>query len=144
MDIARESIPEVSRKTKTALSAIKVWLVNEEINTDKEYALKYKEEHPWLGMKKNGFKEVDPNPEGIDEVTTTDPVELKKESKDLRKKIAYVEGKVRYFETLYEHIGTKPSEVSKKMIQGNPDYKRRRCRGKYKELDVSKVSIYAC
>lgn len=114
MVIAGESISEVSRKTKTALSTIMAWLANEEINPDKEYALKYKEEHPWLGMKKKSFKEVDPSPEGIDEVTTTDPVELKKESKDLRKKIAYLEDKVRYLETLYELIGTKPSEVSKK------------------------------
>ncbi len=114
MVLAGESIQEVARKTKTALSTIKAWLVNEKINTDKEYALKYKEEHPWLDMKKNGFKEVDPSPEGIDEVTTTDPVELKKENKDLRKKIAYLEDKVRYLETLYELIGTKPSKVSKK------------------------------
>lgn len=100
-------------------------------------------------MRKKGFKEVDPSPEGIDEVTTTDPVELKKESKDLRKKIAYLEDKVRYLETLYELMATKPSEVSKKKIQGNPPYKRRRCRGKYKETMhhcwcVSKVPIYTC
>lgn len=112
--VAGESIAEVSRRTKVAESSIKNWLGNEEINPDKEYALKYKEEHPWMSMKKKGFKEVDPSPEGIDEVTTTDPVELKKENKDLRKKIEYLEDKVLYLETLYELIGTKPSEVSKK------------------------------
>ena len=112
--IAGESIREVSRATKVSKSSIINWLGNEEINPDREYALKYKEEHPWMGMKKKGFKEVDPSPEGIPEVTTTDPVELKKENKDLRKKISYLEDKNLYLETLYELISTKPSEVSKK------------------------------
>jgi len=65
-------------------------------------------------MKKKGFNQADPSPEGIPEVTTTDPVELKKENKDLRKKIEYLEDKVLYLETLYELIETKSSEVSKK------------------------------
>lgn len=112
--VAGESVSEVCNDTKVAQSSLRTWLANEEINPDKEYALKYKEEHPWMSMKKKGFKEVDPSPEGIDEVTTTDPVELKKENRDLRRKIAYLEDKNLYLETLYELIGTKPSEVSKK------------------------------
>lgn len=109
-----ESISAVSRITGSAESSIKNWLGNEEINPDREYALKYKEERPWLGMKKKGFNQTDPSPEGVAEVTTTDPVELKKENNDLRRKIAYLEDKVLYLEKLYELIGTKPSEVSKK------------------------------
>ncbi len=112
--LAGESIAEVSRRAKVAESSIKNWLANEEINPDKEYALKYRQEHPWIGMKKKGFKEVDPSPEGVPEVTTSDPNELKKENKDLRKKIAYLEDKNLYLETLYELISTRPSEVSKK------------------------------
>lgn len=115
MVIAGESIAEVSRTTKTAESSIKNWLANEEINPDREYALKYKEEHPWLGkMKSKGFKETDPSPEGVPEVTTSDPEELRRENKDLRKKIEYLEDKVLYLEKLYELIGTMPSDVSKK------------------------------
>ena len=94
--LAGESIRELSRATKVASSSIIRWLENEEISPDREYALKYKDEHPWMGMKKKGFKEADPSPEGIPEVTTTDPVELKKENKDLRKKIEYLEDKVLY------------------------------------------------
>ena len=112
--IAGESVSEVSRATKVARTSIRNWLGNEEINPDREYALKYKEEHSWKGMKKKGFNQADPSPEGIPEVTTTDPVELKKENKDLRRKIEYLEDKVLYLEKLYELIGTKPSEVSKK------------------------------
>ncbi len=112
--IAGESIAEVSRATKAAESSIKNWIANEEINPDREYALKYREEHPWLGMKKKGFNQTDPSPDGIPEVTTTDPVELKKENKDLRKKIEYLEDKVLYLEKLYEILGTEPSEASKK------------------------------
>ena len=64
--------------------------------------------------KEKAVKEVDPSPEGIEEVTTTNPIELKKENKDLRKKIAYLEDKVRYLETLYSLISTSPTEASKK------------------------------
>ncbi len=115
MVIAGESIAEVSRATKAAESSIKNWIANEEINPDREYALKYREEHPWLEkMKSKGFNQTDPSPDGIPEVTTTDPVELKKENKDLRKKIEYLEDKVLYLEKLYEILGTEPSEASKK------------------------------
>lgn len=112
--VAGESVSEVSKATKIAESTISSWLGNEEINPDREYALKYKEEHPWVGMKKKGFNQEDPSPEGIPEVTTSNPEELKKENRDLRRKVEYLEDKVLYLETLFELTGTKSSEVSKK------------------------------
>lgn len=46
--------------------------------------------------------------------STLNPEELKKENKDLRKKIAYLEDKVAYLEALYKVIKEDASEVSKK------------------------------
>lgn len=112
--LAGKGISETARSTKMSDTTLRTWLADETINPNKEYALKFREEHSWLGMKKKVFKEVDPSPEGIEEVTTTDPIELKKENKDLRRKIAYLEDKVVYLETLYSLISTSPTEVSKK------------------------------
>ncbi len=112
--LAGKEVREVAKDTKTPVETLKAWIANETINPDREYALKYREKHPWLYMKKKGFNKVDPSPEGIEEVTTIDPVELRKENNGLRKKIAYLEDKIRYLETLYSLISTSPSEVSKK------------------------------
>ncbi len=113
MVLAGESLTEVSKEAKVARSTLEMWIANEEINPDKEYALKYKKEHSWMKTKKS-FKETDPCPEGIAEATTNDPDELKRIIKDLRRKIAFLDDKVLYLETLYETISVKPSEISKK------------------------------
>lgn len=122
--LAGKGIYETAKSTETADTTLRMWLANETINPDKEYALKFREEHSWLGMKKKAFKEVDPSLEGIEEVTTTNPIELKKENKDLRKKIAYLEDKVRYLETLYSLISTSPTGASRKKTRIDPYHKR--------------------
>lgn len=122
--LAGKGIYETAKSTGTADTTLRMWLANETINPDKEYALKFREEHSWLGMKKKAFKEVDPSLEGIEEVTTTNPIELKKENKDLRKKIAYLEDKVRYLETLYSLISTSPTGASRKKTRIDPYHKR--------------------
>lgn len=113
--IAGESVTEVAKKARVPRSTLVMWIADERINPDKEYALRYRKEHPWMGKtKKKGFKEADPSPEGVKETTSSNPEELKKENKDLRRKIAYLEDKVLYLETLYELISESPDEVSKK------------------------------
>ena len=44
----------------------------------------------------------------------TNPEELARENRDLRKKVDYLEDKVAYLEQLYKIIKTKPEEVVKK------------------------------
>lgn len=115
MILAGKSLRNVEKETGVAKSTIREWISNTDINPDKEYALKYRQEHPWMDKRmRNTFNKKDPFTEEIPETTTNDPKELKKENRDLRKKIAYLEDKITYLQTLYEIISTNPSEVSKK------------------------------
>lgn len=109
------TIGEASRCTGIPATTISCWLANERINPDKEYAVRYRMEHPWTGrMKIKGFKKDEVLQEEVPETTTRDPDELRKENKDLRKKIAYLEDKVTYLEALYEVLQTSPDSVPKK------------------------------
>jgi predicted site-specific integrase-resolvase len=108
-------ISEVSEINGIAASTITGWIADEKINPDKEYAIRYKMEHPWMNkMKVKNFKKDEELQEEVPETTTRDPDELRKENKDLRKKIAYLEDKIIYLEALYEVIQTSPDSVPKK------------------------------
>ena len=90
----------------------------QDINPDKKYAKEhqdyaYRRNHGKLKKRKIQIPR-DPYPEGIEMASTLNPEELKKENKDLRKKIAYLEDKVAYLEALYKVIKEDASEVSKK------------------------------
>ena len=54
--LAGKGIYETAKSTGIADTTLRMWLANETINPDKEYALKFREEHSWLGMKKKAFK----------------------------------------------------------------------------------------
>ena len=111
-------ITKVSKQTGIAFTTINYWLSDEDINPDKKYAKEhqdyaYRRNHGKLKKRKIQIPR-DPYPEGIEMASTLNPEELKKENKDLRKKIAYLEDKVAYLEALYKVIKEDASEVSKK------------------------------
>lgn len=109
------TIKEAARCKGVSEATISFWLADDRINPDKEYAVRYRMEHPWTGkMKIKGFKKEEALQKEVAETTTRDPDELRKENKDLRKKIAYLEDKVTYLEALYEVIQTSPVAVPKK------------------------------
>ena len=111
-------ITKVSKQTGIAFTTISYWLSDEDINPDKKYAKEhqdyaYRRNHGKLKKRKIQIpREL--YPEGIEMASTLNPEELKKENKDLRKKIAYLEDKVAYLEALYKVIKEDASEVSKK------------------------------
>ena len=51
-----KGISETARSTKMSDTTLRTWLADETINPNKEYALKFREEHSWLGMKKKVFR----------------------------------------------------------------------------------------
>ena len=105
---------QVCKETGLSKTTIRQWVANEDINPDKEYARAYMGNRPWLIKKvaKKGSK--DPFPEGVVVASKTNPDEMARENRDLRKKISYLEGKVAYLETLYALINTAPDKISKK------------------------------
>lgn len=115
MILAGTSLRNVEKKTGVAKSTIREWVANADINPDKEYALKYRLEHPLMDKRmRTSFDKKDSFIEEISTTTTSNLEELKKENKDLRKKIAYLEYKITYLQTLYEIISINPLEVPKK------------------------------
>lgn len=104
------SIAEAGRKTGLATSTIRAWLRNPETNQDAEYVRMLTERKRSEKVRGPG----DPLPEGVAVASRTDPDELERENRDLRRKVAYLEDKVGYLETLYSIIGEDPAEVPKK------------------------------
>ena len=94
------------------------WLSDDEFNPDKEYARtrREKKDNASRGSRVSIKKPKDPIPEGIVMAAKTNPEELARENRDLRKKVDYLEDKVAYLEQLYKIIKTKPEEVVKKNI----------------------------
>ena len=92
------------------------WLSDDELNPDKEYARtrREKKDNASRGSRVSIKKPKDPIPEGIVMAAKTNPEELARENRDLRKKVDYLEDKVAYLEQLYKIIKTKPEEVVKK------------------------------
>ena len=88
MILAGNSLRNVEKKTGVVKSTIREWVANTDINPDKEYALKYRLEHPWMDKRmRTSFDKKDSFTEEIPKRTTNNPEELKKENKDLRKKL---------------------------------------------------------
>lgn len=83
---------------------------------DKEYA-RTRRENRVKNSKGHRFKirkPKDPILEGIVMAAKTNPEDLARENRDLRKKVEYLEDKVAYLEKLYEIINKKPNEIVKK------------------------------
>ena len=113
-----KSFKSVSIKYGVARSTLGGWLSDDELNSDKEYARtrREKKDNASRGSRVSIKKPKDPIPEGIVMAAKTNPEELARENRDLRKKVDYLEDKVAYLEQLYKIINTKPEEVVKKKI----------------------------
>ena len=111
-----KSFKSVSIKYGVARSTLGGWLFDDELNPDKEYARtrREKKDNASRGSRVSIKKPKDPIPEGIVMAAKTNPEELARENRDLRKKVDYLEDKVAYLEQLYKIIKTKPEEVVKK------------------------------
>lgn len=111
-----KSFISVSIKYGVARSTLGGWLSDDELNSDKEYARtrREKKDNASRGSRVSIKKPKDPIPEGIVMAAKTNPEELARENRDLRKKVDYLEDKVAYLEQLYKIIKTKPEEVVKK------------------------------
>lgn len=111
-----KSFKSVSIKYGVARSTLGGWLSDDELNSDKEYARtrREKKDNASRGSRVSIKKPKDPIPEGIVMAAKTNPEELARENRDLRKKVDYLEDKVAYLEQLYKIIKTKPEEVVKK------------------------------
>ena len=111
-----KSFKTVSIKYGVARSTLGGWLSDDELNPDKEYARTRREnkDNATRGSRISIKKPKDPIPEGIVMAAKTNPEELARENRDLRKKVDYLEDKVAYLEQLYKIIKTKPEEVVKK------------------------------
>ena len=113
-----KSFKSVSIKYGVARSTLGGWLSDDELKPDKEYARtrREKKDNASRGSRVSIKKPKDPIPEGIVMAAKTNPEELARENRDLRKKVDYLEDKVAYLEQLYKIIKTKPEEVVKKKI----------------------------
>ena len=111
-----KSFKSVSIKYGVARSTLGGWLSDDELNSDKEYARtrREKKDNASRGSRVSIKKPKDPIPKGIVMAAKTNPEELARENRDLRKKVDYLEDKVAYLEQLYKIIKTKPEEVVKK------------------------------
>ena len=111
-----KSFKSVSIKYGVARSTLGGWLSDDELNSDKEYARtrREKKDNASRGSRVSIKKPKDPIPEGIVMAAKTNPEEIARENRDLRKKVDYLEDKVAYLEQLYKIIKTKPEEVVKK------------------------------
>ena len=80
--LAGTSLRNVEKKIGVAKSTIREWVANADINPDKEYALKYRLEHPWMDKwMGTSFDKKDHFTEEIPTTTTSNPEELKKKRK---------------------------------------------------------------
>ena len=113
-----KSFKSVSIKYGVARSTLGGWLSDDELNSDKEYARtrREKKDNASRGSRVSIKKPKDPISEGIVMAAKTNPEELARENRDLRKKVDYLEDKVAYLEQLYKIIKIKPEEVVKKKI----------------------------
>ena len=91
-----KSFKSVSIKYGVARSTLGGWLSDDELNPDKEYARtrREKKDNASRGSRVSIKKPKDPIPEGIVMAAKTNPEELARENRDLRKKVDYLEDKV--------------------------------------------------
>ena len=111
-----KSFKSVSIKYGVARSTLGGWLSDDELDPETEHARtrREKNDNASRGSRVSIKKPNDPIPEGIVMAAKTNPEELARENRDLRKKVDYLEDKVAYLEQLYKIIKTKPEEVVKK------------------------------
>jgi len=103
---------ETARKAGITTGLLRYWLANEDINPDKEYAWELRSR---MKVKpRSRSLPTDLFLSGVEMAPKTDPNELIRENKDLRKKIAYLEDKVAYLSELYKVISEDPEKTSKK------------------------------
>ena len=100
------SLKEAARRTDNSPATISAWLRDDDINPDKEYAR--------LRRERIKPKPIDPFPQGVSAVARTNPEELVAENRNLRRKVAYLEDKVAYLESLFNSVSKKPWEIPKK------------------------------
>ncbi len=103
---------QTTKEAKISDGLLRYWLADEDINPDKDYA---RELRSRLKVKPAQRRvPTDPLPNGVEMASVNNPEELKRENKDLRKKIAYLEDKVAYLTELYKVISEEPEKISKK------------------------------
>ena len=107
------NIAAVARKYGTPYTTVLSWLSNDEINPDKEYA-RARREKKCMGTEAKLKEPKDPIPEVIAVAAKTNPEELAKENRDLRRKNAYLEDEVAYLKKLYEVMLKEKSEDAPK------------------------------
>ena len=107
------SIAAVARKYGIPDTTVGRWLSNDEINPDKEYA-RTRREKKVEGTRTVLKEPKDPIPEVIAVAAKTNPEELAKENRDLRRKNAYLEDEVAYLKKLYEVMLKEKSEDAPK------------------------------
>ena len=100
------TVTEAARRTDNSPATITAWLRDDDINPDKEYAR--------LRRERIKPKPIDPFPQGVSAVARTNPEELVAENRNLRRKVAYLEDKVAYLESLFNSVSKKPWEIPKK------------------------------
>ena len=100
------TVTEAARRTDNSPATITAWLRDDDINPDKEYAR--------LRRERRKPKPIDPFPQGVSAVARTNPDELVAENRNLRRKVAYLEDKVAYLESLFNSVSKKPQEIPKK------------------------------
>ena len=108
-----KNIAEVARKYGIPYTTVVGWLSNDEINPDKEYARSRREKKA-EGTRARLKEPKDPIPEVIAVAAKTNPEELAKENRDLRRKNAYLEDEVAYLKKLYEVMLKEKSEDAPK------------------------------
>ena len=107
------NIAAVARKYGTPYTTVSSWLSNDEINPDKEYA-GARREKKGKGTEAKLKEPKDPIPEVIAVAAKTNPEELAKENRDLRRKNEYLEDEVAYLKKLYEVMLKEKSEDAPK------------------------------
>ena len=107
------NIAAVARKYGTPYTTVLSWLSNDEINPDKEYA-RARREKKCMGTEAKLKEPKDPIPEVIAVAAKTNPEELAKENRDLRRKNEYLEDEIAYLKKLYEVMLKEKSEDAPK------------------------------
>ena len=107
------SIAAVARKYGIPDTTVGSWLSNDEINPDKEYA-RARREKKAMGTEAKLKEPKDPIPEVIAVAAKTNPEELAKENRDLRRKNEYLEDEIAYLKKLYEVMLKEKSEDAPK------------------------------
>lgn len=105
-------LADTARKAGISDGLLRYWLLDEDINPDKDYAKGVRRRSKVKPVSRH--LPNDPFPSGVEMASVKKPDELQRENRDLRKKIAYLEDKVAYLTELYKVISEEPEKISKK------------------------------